>query len=73
MERYCRVDVRGEVAKGAAFLACSAASLRRYVAILSLDRSADALLACADKPLDDAGVPVIAMTVVAVGGAHLDG
>ena len=43
MERYCRL-MFVEVAEDSSFLACSAASLRRCMAILSLDRSTPSLL-----------------------------
>jgi hypothetical protein len=63
-----------EAEDDSSFLACSAASRRRCMAILSLARSTPvAFLTVVSRWLDDALVPVVATeVVVAAGGLDLD-
>ena len=74
IERYC-IEMLVLVADDSSFLACSAASRRRCIAILSLDRSTpEEFFTDGEQVVDDALVPVVATElVVAGGGLDLDG
>jgi hypothetical protein len=65
IERYCRLMLVELAELESSFLACSAASRRRCMAILSLDRSTPVLfLNRGEQVLDDAVVPVVATEAV---------